>query len=172
MTLHLRVRKCFCINPECKRCIFTERLHTVTAPWSRRTCRFSERLVALGLALGGQAGARLSQRLDYRVSGSTLLSLLAKLPLPPIVTPTALGVDAFAFAKRQRYGTILVALDQSCPIALLSHREAETLAQWLRQHPGIEVLSRDRSTTDRSGMSQGAPHAIYCTPSSRSGSCR
>jgi DNA-binding NarL/FixJ family response regulator len=110
--------------------------------------------------LGGQAGAQLSQRLDYRVSGSTLLSLLAKLPLPPIVTPTVLGVDDFAFAKHQSYGTILVDLDQSCPIALLSNREAETLAQWLRQHPGIEVLSRDRSTTYRSGMSQGAPNAI------------
>lgn len=33
------------------------------------------------------------------------------------------------------------------------------LAQWLEQHPGIEVLSRDRSVTYKNGMSQGAPSA-------------
>jgi transposase len=43
---------------------------------------------------------------------------------------------------------------------LLPDREAETLAQWLEQHPGIAVLSRDRSVSYRSGMSQGAPNAI------------
>jgi transposase len=70
------------------------------------------------------------------------------------------GVDDFAFAKRQRYGTILVDLEQRRPLALLEGREADPLAKWLEQHPGIEILSRDRSATYRSGMSQGAPAAI------------
>ncbi len=46
------------------------------------------------------------------------------------------------------------------PIALLKDREANTLAQWLEQHRGIKVLSRDRSATYRSGMNQGAPQAM------------
>ncbi len=49
---------------------------------------------------------------------------------------------------------------KSRPIGLLADREAETLAEWLKQHPGIEVLSRDRSASYRSGMSQGASDAI------------
>lgn len=54
--LYLRVRKWFCRKRHCPRCIFTERLPTVAAPWARRTRRLIQRLVALGLALGGRAG--------------------------------------------------------------------------------------------------------------------
>ena len=51
--LQLRVRKWFCRNRPCRRRIFTERLPTVAAPWARRTLRLAQRLVALGVALGG-----------------------------------------------------------------------------------------------------------------------
>ena len=39
-----------------------ERLPTVAAPWARRTLRLAQRLCALGITLGGQAGARLAAR--------------------------------------------------------------------------------------------------------------
>lgn len=55
--LQLRVRKWLCRNPACRRCIFTERLPTVAAPWARRTLRLAQRLAALGVALGGDGRA-------------------------------------------------------------------------------------------------------------------
>ena len=57
--LQLRVRKWFCRNRRCRRRIFTERLPTIAAPWARRTLRLAQRLVALGVALGGTAGVHL-----------------------------------------------------------------------------------------------------------------
>src|SRR4029434_4554341 len=60
--LQLRVRKWWCRHRPCPRRIFTERLPTVAAPWARRTLRLAQHLVDLGMALGGQAGRRLSQR--------------------------------------------------------------------------------------------------------------
>jgi hypothetical protein len=61
-----------------------------------------------------------------------------------------------ALAARQ-YSTILVDLEKHKVIDLLSDRTVETLAEWLRQHPGIELVSRDRSSAYAQAIAEGPP---------------
>ena len=145
ITWRLRVRKLFCRHPACARRIFTERLPGLVAPWARRTRRLAARLLAMGLAPGGAAGVRLSRHFGLTVSRNTLLRVIRRTPWPAIASPQVLSVGDCALHKCHTYGTILLDLERRLPVALRPNREASTVAQWLRAHPGAEVLVRDRA---------------------------
>jgi hypothetical protein len=131
----------------------------VAAPWARRTLRLAERLRALGIALGGAAGTRLTPRFGLIASRDTLLRLVRRLSLPGVPPLSAIGVDDWAYRKRQRYGTIVVDLERRRPVALFNDREADTLATWLRAHAGITVIARDRMKAYSDGARAGTPQA-------------
>jgi transposase len=160
VNLHVQVRRFYCPNPTCPRTTFSERLPALVAPSARRTGRLAQEQCALGFDLGGEAGARTAQRQGMPVSPDTLLRLVRDRPLQPAQTPRVLSVDDWAKRKGKTYGTILVDLEQHRVVDLLADRTAESLATWLKEHPGVEIITRDRSTTYAEGATQGAPEAV------------
>jgi transposase len=142
-----------------RRRIFTERVPELVATYARKTHRLVAALQAIGVALGGQAGARLTHRLGCLASRDTLLQLVRRLPRPVMPTLRAIGVDDWVHRTHQRYGTIVVDLEQRRPVVRLHDREADTLATWLRAHAGVTIIARERLKAYSDGARAGAPQA-------------
>jgi hypothetical protein len=108
-------------------------LPELVATSARKSPRLLAALQAIGLALGGQAGARLTRRFGLPTSRDPLVRRVRRLPLPVIPPLRAMGVEDGAHRKRQRDGTLVVDLARRRPVALLHDRDADTRATWVRE---------------------------------------
>ena len=158
--LRLLLHRFRCVNMACPRQTFVEPLPTIAPPYARRTRRLADHQQHLALALGGEAGARLADRLSLGTSPDTLLRLIRAVPLPAFPPPTVIGIDDWAFRKGCTYGTIVLDLETHRPIDLLADRTTETVAAWLEAHPSVTHVSRDRATAYADAVYQGAPNAV------------
>ncbi|WP_292386999.1 transposase [Mesorhizobium sp.] len=93
------------------------------------------------------------------VSGDTLLRMIRAAGFEPPDAPRVVGIDDWACRKGQRYGTIICDLERNRVLDLLPDRNANTVASWMKRHPGIEVIARDRAGLYADGARRGAPDA-------------
>ncbi|MGX4693462.1 transposase [Streptomyces sp. JNUCC 63] len=84
----------------------------------------------------------------------------ARLPPPPLRVPRVLDGDDFAPRRRHHYAAILDDAGTGERTDVLPDRGADTLARWLREHPGVEIVCRDGSGTHSEAARRALPDAV------------
>jgi transposase len=150
-----------CGNPGCPKRTFGERFPGLAGPRARKTVPLAAMPGVAAAALGGRAGARLSRALlAVEVSRHFLIRLLMAVPDPAAALVRVLGVDDFSLLRGQSCATVLVDMEARVPVDVLPGRDAATLEAWLREHPGVEVICRDRASACAEAARSAAPDAV------------
>lgn len=157
------VRRFFCDNGACHRKIFAERVENLARRYQRKTARLEDLLRQLVWRIGAAAAAQIAQLIGLLLSPDAALYQFKKSTVSnsSAKCPEILGIDDFAFRRGQTYGTILIDLTTRTPVDLLPDREKATVEQWLKEHPGAKVVSRDRSAVYADAIRAGAPEAVH-----------
>jgi len=159
VTLMVTVHRFKCPNPRCARHTFAEDIRALAGRHQRRTQSHARALRALGHALGGEAAARLGAELGLHASADTVLRQLRSAHTGVKHAPRVIGVDDWAIARGHHYGTIIVDLERREPIAVFAGREAMVVADWLREHPTIQIVARDRAGAYSEAVEMALPAA-------------
>lgn len=155
--LILNARKFYCLNVNCIRKVFAERFPKLIITRKTVTKRVNEKLLKIASLMGGNGGVRICQLMNIPTSSSTLIRLIHQQPLEQNTVPKVLGIDDWAFKKGSRYGTIIVDLEKRKIIDLLPDRETPSIERWLKAHPGVEIVSRDRYSNFANGVKNASP---------------
>ena len=158
--VRVRVRRMRCPVAGCARQTFREQVPGVLDRYQRRTTRLTGQVSAVARELAGRAGARLLPALGIMVSRHTALRVLLCIPLPAIAVPAVPGIDDFALRRGLVYATVLIDAETGRRVDVLPGRTADLVAEWLRDHPGVQTVCRDGSGSYGEAVRRALPGAV------------
>lgn len=158
--IRVRVRRMRCRSSGCARQTFREQVPGLLERYQRRTVRLTGQLHCVVRELAGRASARLLPVMGITAGRDTALRTLLGIALPERAVPSALGIDDFALRRSCSYATVLIDADTGTRIDVIPGRGTQTVADWLRTHPGVRIVCRDGSTAYAQAVREALPGAV------------
>jgi hypothetical protein len=145
---------------DCVQRTFREQIPDLAVRYARRTPSLAGLIGDLAVKLAGRATSAALEKQAVMVSRTTVLRLVMALPAGGGPVPRVLSVDDFALRRGSTYATMIIDPVTHERVDVLPDRKAETLAAWLRDHPGVQVVCRDGSAAYAEGIRRANPEIV------------
>ena len=157
--LKIRVHKYECTNPNCKVKVFTEGIDFVRK-YKVMTDYLVQFILGISMYLSSSCSSLVLSFLGVKVSADTIDNLIKKIEVKDNKDVEGIGIDDVAKRKGQSYATAIYDLEDHHLIALLDGRDANTVKEWLKEHPKIKKVARDRASEYASAINEVLPNCI------------
>lgn len=146
VTLILRIRHFRCENPSCPQKYFAEPL-PLAGRYARMSREVASRVLEESLFQPSRSACETLRRQHISVSRSTCLRMANRQGCrnPEVPTSGYVGIDDFASRKGRIYMSAVVDHYTHQPVAVFNSRYGCEIAEWLRSHPEIKLVTRDGS---------------------------
>lgn len=157
--LHIHTHKYICTNETCEKKYFDEVL-----PFARKnkvkTDNFIQFILTLSIFLSSTSTSLILSLLGTTVSPDVVDNIIKKIVIKDNINIEEIGVDDVAIRKGQSYATAIYDLNDHHLIALLDGRDATSFEEWLKKHPKIRTVARDRASAYATAINKVLPDCI------------
>lgn len=160
--LDINMHDYYCTNDDCEVGSIVETYDGFLDYCSRNTERLIDFATILAMETSCESAARILKASNIKISGDTIIRMLMRRysDQEKPVCGNAIGIDDFAFKKRDTYGTIIVDEETHKPVAVLDGRDGETLKNWLKQNQHVKTVTRDRASAYAKAVEEVLPDCM------------
>ena len=157
--LKIKAHKYKCTNQKCKAKVFIEEIDFVRKH-KVMTDYLVQFILGISIYLSSSCSSLILSFLGVKVSADTIDNLIKKIEIKDNKDVEGIGIDDVAKRKGQSYATAIYDLEDHHLIALLDGRDANTVKKWLKEHPKIKKVARDRASEYASAINEVLPNCI------------
>ena len=157
--ININVREFKCNNRKCNQKTFTEEL-PFAGKNQVRTYALTEYILIHAIYMSSNSTSLILSLLGVDISADTVDNILKAVNIKDNPDVEKIGIDDVALRKGINYATAIYDLENHHLIALLEGREKEDIVPWLKEHPKIKVVARDRASAYTEAINEILPNAI------------
>ena len=156
---HIELKRYICRNEECPKRTFVEKLDQIRSS-QQRSDLVNIVIFAISVFCSDIATALICREMGIRISHDSANRMLDKISIEDDSGIETIGVDDVSLRKGQTYHTVIYDGSDHHLLALLDGRDGKALKEWLKGHPKVSVIARDRAGAYAHAITEILPDAV------------
>ena len=156
--VNINVREFKCENKKCNQKTFTEELPFVGKN-QVRSYALTEFILVHSIYMSSNSTSLILSFIGVEISPDTVDNILKNIDIKDNPDVEKIGIDDVALRKGIKYATAIYDLESHHLIALLEGREKNDIVPWLKNHPKITIVARDRASAYAEAINEVLPNA-------------